>query len=170
MSGRAKAAAPGAAITRWLGFLCLWLVLTGTWAGTGIVDLVVGAATANLAAWASLRLLPPAAHWPPALALAKLIARFLWQSVLAGADVAWRALDPALQLRPGFLRHPLRLAPGSARSAFCAFSSLLPGTLVAGSEPDGALCVHCLDVGQDVPAQMRAEETAFRAAAGIGDG
>ena len=102
--------------------------------------------------------------------MARLVARFLWQSALAGADVARRALAPALPLRPGFLSCPLRLAPGPARSAFCAFSSLLPGTLVAGSERDGTLSVHCLDVGQDVPAQMRAEEAAFRAAAGIGDG
>jgi hypothetical protein len=42
---------------------------------------------------------------------------------------------------------------------------------VAGPEPDGALCIHCLDVGQDVPAQMDAEEEAFLAAAGgAGDG
>ena len=46
---------------------------------------------------------------------------------------------PRLPLRPGFLRCPLRLAPGPARNAFCAFSSLLPGTLPAGSERDGAL-------------------------------
>jgi multicomponent Na+:H+ antiporter subunit E len=159
--------APGTAITRWLGFLCLWLVV----AGIGVVDLVVGAATAAAAAWASLLLLPPAARWPRPFALAGLVARFLRQSVLAGTDVAWRALDPALPLRPGFLRYRLRTAPGPAQSAFCAYSSLLPGTLVAGPEPDGALCIHCLDVGQDVPAQMDAEEEAFLAAAGgAGDG
>jgi multicomponent Na+:H+ antiporter subunit E len=163
--------ARGTVIARWLGFLCLWLVLAGTWAGTGIVDLLVGAATAAAAAWASLHLLPPAAHWPRPLALARLVARFLRQSVLAGTDVAWRALDPALPLRPGFVRYRLRSAPGPGRSAFCAYSSLLPGTLVAGPEPDGALCLHCLDVGQDVPAQMDAEEEAFLAAAsGVGDG
>ena len=154
------------AIARWLGFLCLWLIV----AGGGIVDLVVGAVTAAAAAWASLALLPPAGRWPRPLALARLVARFLGQSVLAGADVARRALDPALPLRPGLLRYPLRLAPGTARSAFCAYASLVPGTLVAGSE-QGALRVHCLDVDQDVPAQMRAEEAAFLAAAGgAGDG
>jgi multicomponent Na+:H+ antiporter subunit E len=154
--------APAAAITRWLGLLCLWLVI----AGAGAVDLLVGAATAAAAAWASLLLLPSAARWPRPLALASLAGRFLRQSVMAGADVAWRALDPALPLRPGFLRCPLGLAPGSVRSAFCALSSLLPGTLVAGSEPGGALCVHCLDVRQDVPAQLRAEEAIFQAVAG----
>jgi multicomponent Na+:H+ antiporter subunit E len=159
--------APGTAITRWLAFLCLWLVV----AGADVVDLLVGAATAAAAAWASLHLLPPAARWPRPFALARLVARFLRQSVLAGTDVAWRALAPAMPLRPGFLRYRLRTAPGPAQSAFCAYSSLLPGTLVAGPEPDGALCIHCLDVGQDVPAQMDAEEEAFLAAAGgAGDG
>lgn len=156
------AVAPGVAMTRWLGFLCLWLVV----AGAGLVDLLVGAATAVAAAWASLLLLPPAARWPRWLALARLVARFFRQSAIAGADVARRALAPGLPLRPGFVRYPPRVAPGPARSGFCAFSSLLPGTLVAGSEPDGVLCIHCLDVDQDVPAQMRAEEAAFLAAAG----
>jgi multicomponent Na+:H+ antiporter subunit E len=157
---------PGAAITRWLVFFGLWAVV----AGIGPLDLVVGAPSAALAAWVSLVLLPAARRWPRPIALARLVARFFWQSALAGTDVARRALAPALPLRPGFLTCPLHLAPGPARSAFCAFSSLLPGTLVAGSERDGTLSMHCLDVGQDVPAQMRAEEAAFRAAAGIGDG
>lgn len=166
MNRRANAATAGAAIARWLGFLCLWLVL----AGAVTVDLMVGAATAVAAAWTSLLLLPPAARRPRPLALFALVVRFLRQSVLAGADVARRALDPALPLRPGFVRCPLRFAPGLARSAFCAYSSLLPGTLVVGSEA-GALSLHCLDVGQDVPAQVRAEEAAFLVAAdGARDG
>jgi multicomponent Na+:H+ antiporter subunit E len=155
---------PGAAMIRWLGCLGLWLIL----AGGGIVNLVVGAVTAAAGAWASLVLLPPAARWPRPIALVRLAARFLRQSVLAGVDVAWRALSPALPLRPGFRRCALGLAPGSARSAFCAYSSLLPGTLVAGSEP-GALRMHCLDIDQDVPAQLRGEEAAFLAAAGGDD-
>jgi len=164
VSGWPEAVAPSAAITRWLGFLCLWLVV----AGGGMAGLIVGAVTATAAAWASLFLLQPAARWPRLPALARLVTRFLWQSALAGADVARRALDPDLPLRPGFRRCQLRMTPGSARSAFCAFSSLLPGTLAAGSEANGALSVHCLDVGQDVPTQMRAEEAAFLVA--LGDG
>jgi multicomponent Na+:H+ antiporter subunit F len=44
---------------------------------------------------------------------------------------------------------------------FCALSSLLPGTLVAGSDQGSALHIHCLDVGQEVRAQMTAEEAIF---------
>jgi multicomponent Na+:H+ antiporter subunit E len=151
-----------AAIMRGLGFLLLWLVIIG--AGTS--DLAVGLVSAIAAAWASLRLLGPRPGRVRPLALADLALRFLGQSALAGADVAWRALDPRLPLRPGFVRCPIRIAPGPARSAFCAFSSLLPGTLPVGSDHGDALSMHCLDVGQPVLAQMSAAEARFLRAAG----
>jgi multicomponent Na+:H+ antiporter subunit E len=150
-----------AAIIRGLGFLCIWLVIFGV----DLAGVLVGAATAAVATWTSLRLLPPGAARMRPLTLARFALRFLGQSVIAGADVARRALDPRLPLRPGFARCPTRLAPGLARDAFCTIASLLPGTLPAGSEP-GALLMHCLDVGQDVPAQMADEEAMFRAALG----
>ena len=70
------------------------------------------------------------------------------------------------------MRCPTRLAPGPTRDAFCALSSLLPGTLPTGADQGGALVVHCLDVGQDVRAQMAAEEAKLLAVAGreVGDG
>ena len=130
-------------------------------ARTGLV-----AATAVVATWTSLRLLPPGARMRP-LALGRFALRFFGQSVVAGADVARRALDPRLPLHPGFARCPTRLPPGLARDAFCTIASLLPGTLPVGdADPSGALRVHCLDVGQDVPAQMAEEEAAFVAALG----
>jgi multicomponent Na+:H+ antiporter subunit E len=155
-----------AAIRRGTGFLCLWLVIFGTAAP----DLVVGAATAAAATWTSLHLLPPGRAGLRPVALGRLVLRFFWQSAVAGADVARRALDPRLPLRPGFVLCPTRLPPGSARSAFCTIASLLPGTLPVGSEQGGALLVHCLDVGQDVPTQMAKEEATFRAALGGSSG
>jgi multicomponent Na+:H+ antiporter subunit E len=86
--------------------------------------------------------------------------------VVSGTDVAWRALDPNLSLRPGFVAYPLRLPPGGARSAFCALSSLLPGTLPTGVDENGALLVHCLDVDQPVAANLAEEETLFMRALG----
>jgi multicomponent Na+:H+ antiporter subunit E len=155
---RAKAASVArAAIMRGAGFLLLWLVIIGA----GMSDLAVGLVTAAAATWTSLRLLPPGARRVRPVALAGPSLRFLGQSAIAGADVAWRALDPRLPLRPGFVRCPIRIAPGPARSAFRAFSSLLPGTLPAGPDHNGALLVHCLDVGQPVPAQMAEAEARF---------
>jgi multicomponent Na+:H+ antiporter subunit E len=157
-----------AAVARWAGFLCLWLVISRP----GLADLLVGAITAVAATWTSLHLLPPGRGRLQPAALARLGLRFVCQSAVAGTDVARRALDPSLPLRPGFVLCPMRLAPGPARNAFCTLSSLLPGTLVAGSDPDGALRIHCLDVGQAVRAQMSAEEAMFLAALGRarGDG
>ena len=78
--------------------------------------------------------------------------------MLAGADVARRALDPKLPLDPGFMRYPSGLPPGTARNAFTALMSLLPGTVPVGSDQNGALVIHCLDVRQPVAAQLAAEE------------
>jgi multicomponent Na+:H+ antiporter subunit E len=150
------------------GLLAFWVVLAGFAPG----DLAIGVATAGLAAWASLRLLPPGAARPSAAALARYALRFLGQSVVAGFDVAKRALDPALPLRPGFVTHRTRLAPGPARDLFRTVASLVPGTLPADSEAGGALVIHCLDVGEPVAAQLATEEALLARALGAarGDG
>ena len=138
-----------AAIVRGAGFLVLWLVLIG--AGTS--DLAVGLVTAAAAAWASLRLLPPGPGRVRPAALAELVPAV--SRAVRHRRGRRRAARPrsGLPLRPGFVRCPIRPAQGPARSAFCAFSSLLPGTLPAGPDHDGTLLMHCLDVGQPVPAQ-----------------
>jgi multicomponent Na+:H+ antiporter subunit E len=153
-----------AAITRGAGFFCLWLVLFGP-AAPG---LVVGGAAAAAATWTSLRLLPPSSARLRPVALARLVLRFFRQSAIAGADVALRALDPRLPLRPGFVRCPMRVAPGPAQNAFCALTSLQPGTLPVGSDRGDTLLMHGLDVGQPVAAQLAEEEAMFLAALGGG--
>jgi multicomponent Na+:H+ antiporter subunit E len=144
------------ALARAAGFLVLWLVLAGADPG----DLVAGLATAAAATWASLHLMPPGSSRFSPAGLALLALRFLCQSVIAGADVAWRALDPRLPLRTGFVAYPVRFSPGSARNAFATLTSLLPGTVPAGEER-GQLVYHCLDVGQPVVSQLAAEEAAL---------
>ena len=97
--------------------------------------------------------------------LAKFALHFLRQSASSGVEVAWRAFSPRLPLDPGFVVFPPLRSAGT-RSAFCALSSLLPGTLPAGSDENGALLVHCLDVGQPVAANLAAEEALFSRAIG----
>lgn len=93
------------------------------------------------------------------------------QSVAAGIDVAWRALDPRVPLRPGFIVYRSRLPSGPVRSAFCTMMSLLPGTLPSGSDDSGGLVIHCLDIEQPVVEQLAAEEALFvRALGGQRDG
>ena len=100
------------------------------------------------------------------LSLATFTLHFLRQSVSSGVEVAWRAFNPRLPLDPGFVVYPCRLRSAGSRSAFCALSSLLPGTLPTGANEEGALIVHCLDVGQPVAANLAAEEALFSRAIG----
>ncbi len=145
------------AVVRAVGFLVLWMILSGG----DPADLVAGVVAALAATWASLRLLPPGTSRLRPAALARLALRFLRQSVVAGADVARRALDPRLPLRPGFVLYPVGLPPGPARNMFTTLMSLLPGTVPTGSDERGRLLIHCLDVEQPVAAQLAAEEARF---------
>jgi multicomponent Na+:H+ antiporter subunit E len=52
--------------------------------------------------------------------------------------------------------------------AFCALTSLAPGTLPAGPDKSGAIVVHCLDVGQPVASHLAADEDLFIRAMGHG--
>lgn len=151
-----------AAIWRGASLLVLWLML----AGYDLADLPAVLIAVPAATWASLRLLPPGAWRVSVLGTARLILRFPGQSVVAGVDVAWRALHPRLPLRPGFVSFRTRLPPGTARDAFCGMTSLLPGTLPVGLDAGGDLLIHCLDVGQPVVALLDVEERLFLRALG----
>jgi multicomponent Na+:H+ antiporter subunit E len=153
---------PTVAFARATGFLVLWLVLAGFNPG----DLPAAVVAVAGATWASLRLLPPGGPRLSPRGIARLALRFPGQSLTAGIDVARRALDPRLPLHPGFVTVSPRLPPGTQRDAFCAFASLLPGTLPVDTNDDGTLLVHCLDVGQPVAAQMAADEDLFARALG----
>ena len=142
------------AISRAAGFFGFWLVLTGADAG----DLAAGLVAAVAATWASLRLMP-AQQWSlRPIKLAGYVLHFLRQPIVAGIDVAWRALDPRLRLRPGFVVYQAQLPPGTTREAFCAIMSLMPGTLPCGPAESNGLTIHCLDVTQPVAEQLAVEE------------
>ena len=158
-SGRAESlvsgpATLGSAISRAAGFFGFWLVLTGANAS----DLAAGSIAAVAATWASLRLMPAQQWRLRPIRLAGFVLHFLRQSIVAGTDVALRALDPRLPLRPGFVVYQARLPPGTKRDAFCAIMSLLPGTLPCGPADGNGLTIHCLDVTQPVVEQLAAEE------------
>jgi multicomponent Na+:H+ antiporter subunit E len=152
----------GVARAAW--FLILWLVISDA----RLADLAVGAIAAAMASWASLRLLPPGAWRGSPAALVQLLLRFFGQSVVAGLDVARRALDPNLPLRPGFVSYKARLASGPPCNAYCALTGLMPGTLPAGSDESGALLVHCLDVGQPVIDELSVDEALLTRVLGTG--
>ena len=156
-----------AAALRATGFYGFWLLLARPWelalAEAALADLAVGLIAATLATRVSLRLLPPAPGRLRVGALTRLVGRFLWQSIVGGLDVARRAFDPRLPLNPGFLRYPSRLPGGTPRAVYGALTSLVPGTLPVGSDPDGALIYHCLDVDQPIAEGLARDEAALAA-------
>lgn len=143
-----------AAIARGTGFLGLWIVLIGF----APADLAAGVVAAAAATCTSLRLLPPWPYRVRLTAVLLLIPRFLWKSVVAGWDVARRALDPRLPLRTGFVGYPARFRSPLARNAFASYTSLLPGTLPVQDDGE-TLLYHCLDIEQPVAAELAREET-----------
>ena len=156
----------GTALARFLGLAALWIVLIRS---AQPADLAVGALTAAAATWTSLRLLPADTGRVKFAALAARAPRFLWQSVLAGIDVARRALAPGMPLRTGFVTYRTGLPRGQARNAFATITSLLPGTVPAEDDESGIL-YHCLDTAQPVAEQLATEEREYAKALVPGKG
>jgi len=152
------------ALRRGAAYFALWMVI----AGADTEDFLPGLGAAALAAWTSLRLMPPdpvggSVRWLAALAL---FARFVRVSILAGLDVARRALAPRMRLAPGFVHYQPQLPPSDARSLFLAITSQMPGTIPSGTEPSGAISYHCLDDSQPVASQLAEEESRLLVALG----
>jgi multicomponent Na+:H+ antiporter subunit E len=148
------------ALVRGFWFMALWLVLMPS---IKPADLAVGLLVTIAATALSLHLLPPSAGRVRFGALLGFVPHFLWQSVVAGLDVARRALSPSMPLNPGFTLCRVGFPRGVARNEFAAITSLLPGSLPAGEEED-AIVYHCLDVTQPVAAQIAEEERRLSAA------
>ncbi|MCK1392464.1 Na+/H+ antiporter subunit E [Bradyrhizobium sp. 1] len=144
------------AMFRAASFLCLWLVLAGANPG----DIPAAAVAIAAATWTSLHLLEPSSSRRSLVAIARLALLFLYHSVVAGIDVAGRALNPRLPLHPGFVAYPSRLSRGVRQNVFTTLTSLLPGTVPAGEE-NGHIVYHCLDVTQPVLDDLAAEEAAL---------
>jgi len=150
-----------ALFARFVFFLSVWLMIAG-WSRE---DLPVGLVASALALWISLSLLPPTVIRPRLGPLAKLSFRFLICSIIAGVDVARRALLPRLDLRPGFVDVVFALPPGVARNAFLMYQSLQPGTSPTSAEGE-ILQMHCLDVSQPIAAAIMTDEALFKKAIG----
>ena len=145
-----------AALTRGAGFLALWVVL----AGLDPLDLFVGAVSAAVATWTSLKLLPPETGRIRFFSMLARLPRFLWQSLVAGWDVARRAFDPRMPLRPDFVNYQTGFPRGPVRNAFATITSLMPGSVPTDDDEKG-ITYHCLDVAQPVTEQLSAEEREY---------
>jgi len=92
-----------------------------------------------------------------AVTLLAVLPYFLWKSLLAGTDVARRALAWRVRVNPGFVTYPVALEPGPARTIFAMFTSLMPGTLPCADQP-GGLVYHCLDVERPIVGDLAEDE------------
>ncbi len=122
----------------WYG---VWLVF----AGWSFANAVVGIPAAVLTTWASVILIPATPQSFSLLRVARYAVVFLWQTAVAGVDVAWRVFHPKMPLRPGIVRLVPQIPAGTRRSLFCALASLQPGSLACGVDEEGHLLFHCLD-------------------------
>jgi multicomponent Na+:H+ antiporter subunit E len=145
-----------AGTVRALLFFVLWLVIDQS---AKPANLFFGGVATAAATWVSLWLLPPDTGRVRIGTLLLLLPRFLWNSLVAGVDVARRAFSPSLPLNPGFVDYPVGLPRGSARNVFELISSLLPGS-VPTDETEGLIEYHCLDLRQPVVEQLAIEERA----------
>jgi multicomponent Na+:H+ antiporter subunit E len=142
------------AFFRFLFLFSAWLLMNGPG------DALVGGLAAALAAVLSLRLLPASPHRIRWRLVPGFTMRFLWSSVVGGVDVALRAFQPKLNLRPGFIVVPSRVPEGMPRTVFSSIASLVPGSLAAGENAEGQV-IHCLDLGMPVKETMEADEARF---------
>lgn len=128
-------------------------LLAGVWVLVAAEDsapsALFGLIAVVLATAASLVFSPPAKTRVAVVEAARYAAAFVHRSLLAGIDVARRALDPRLPIDPAWRHYTLRLPPGPARIVLLGTVTLLPGTLSAEIE-DGELWVHVLDASLPV--------------------
>ncbi len=148
---------------RLIALLGLWLVVSGF----SVANLTLGTVVAIGTTWASLAILPCAEEAHSFSAWIGLVLRMPFQALVAGADVARRALDPALPLRPGFVAYSTNLPKGTAQDAFAAFAALQPGSVPIRSDREGTFDVHCLDVRLPIASTLAQEEAELRKALGL---
>ncbi len=77
--------------------------------------------------------------------MARLLAEFLKEVVVANLQVAWIIVQPRMPIRPAFIVIPLALRDDLQITALANMITLTPGTLTVDVAPDrSALYVHCL--------------------------
>lgn len=129
----------------------IWWLLTGGDAASWWI----GVPAVTLALITSIALLPSSnLVWHEFLIF---VPFFLLRSLLGGADVARRAIDPRMPIAPTLFEYPLRLPAGLPQIFMANTISLLPGTLSAELSAN-CLTVHVLDCRGGFLAELEAVE------------
>jgi len=70
---------------------------------------------------------------------------FIWEMIKANFDVAFRVLNPALPINPGFVKIKTNLKKNSSKLVLANSITLTPGTLTLDIQDD-TLFIHWIDV------------------------
>ena len=77
----------------------------------------------------------------------RLVARVLWDILIANITVARLVLGPVSRLRPAFVKVPVAVTHPSAISLFMSMISITPGSVPMALSPDArTMLVHVLDL------------------------
>ena len=141
------------------------LLFLGGFAGTQVLDaaswtrlsaaliplavlVIIRANVVYLRSLDSLEKLIQLTAFSAAYGAALFIGFFLFESIRAGFDVAYRTLHPWMPVEPDFFDYAIRLPEGQPRTLLISIITLLPGTLSAELSFDGRhLVVHELTPG-----------------------
>jgi len=74
---------------------------------------------------------------------------FFYYVIRANVDVVYRALHPAMPIKPGIVKIKTNLKTDSAITALANSITLTPGTLTVDLTDDGYLYVHWINVKSD---------------------
>lgn len=140
-------------LSRAMIFALLWAALSGA----AMNGWAYGAVAVALATWLSLRLYPVGQPHVRAWRAAVFAPMLLARGFLGGLDVARRALDPRLPVRPGWMRLRLRQGFAPANVLLGGVMSILPGSLAAGPD-EGTMNVHMLNAEIDASESLAREE------------
>jgi multicomponent Na+:H+ antiporter subunit E len=125
----------------------VWWVLWGTWSAMSLVGGVLVAVAALLAFP-----LPPLdldVRVRP-LGVLRLVARFLWDVLVASLEVAWTVVRPPPELRNAVVRVPLRTDSELVLVLVAELVCLVPGSVVVEvHRSTRTLFLHVLDVRTD---------------------
>ncbi|WP_448383691.1 Na+/H+ antiporter subunit E [Desulfosoma sp.] len=147
---------------RWVPQPLLTLVLCATWVllsnelavGPVVVGAVLGLVLPHVtrAFWPGVRLRRP-------MTIARYVAAFLWDLVVANLHVAVLVLGPKKRLKPAFIEYPLHLTHEWAVIVLACTISLTPGTVsVDVDTARRRLLIHCLNVPEPSALVQRVRE------------
>ena len=132
----------------------LSVLLLVTWClvqmSASVGNLIMGALLGLVVPLYTTRFWPNAPQVQKWGALAKYLAVFLYDVVIANIQVAWWIVQPQHKLRPRFVYIPLEIEHPFVITMFASTISLTPGTVSAHVSGDHKmLIVHCLNTDDD---------------------